>query len=89
MQSETKSPDTLLRLKVITGTVISDKMDKTIVVRITDRTKHPKYKKIMKTHSKFKAHDAKNEAKVGDTVKIVETRPISKDKRWRLIGVSK
>ena len=73
--------------KTRTGRVISDKMDKTIVVIIEDRVQHPLYKKIVKTTNKFKAHDEKNECAIGDTVKIMETRPLSKDKRWRLVEI--
>ncbi len=69
------------------GTVVSDKMDKTIVVAVEDSVQHPLYKKILKRTSKFKAHDENNECKVGDRVSIMETRPISKDKRWRLARV--
>ncbi len=75
--------------RIYTGTVISDKMQKTIIVRTSHLSKHPKYHKIMKHYSKFKAHDEKNTAKVGDTVKITETRPLSKDKRFRLLEVIK
>ena len=73
--------------KTRTGKVTSDKMDKTIVVAIEDRVRHPLYKKIMKKTYKLKAHDEKNECKIGDTVKVMETRPLSKDKRWRLVEV--
>lgn len=75
--------------KEFTGTVISDKMQKTIIVRITRMAKHPKYKRIIKRYSKFKVHDEKNIAKVGDMVWIQETRPLSKDKRFRIIEVLK
>ena len=73
--------------KTRVGKVVSDKMDKTIVVAVETNVKHPLYKKIMKRTTKFKAHDEKNECGIGDKVKIMETRPISKDKRWRLIDV--
>lgn len=73
--------------KVRIGIVVSDKMEKTIVVRVDDKKKHPLYSKIMKVSKKFKAHDEKNEAHVGDTVEIMETRPLSKDKRWRLVRI--
>ena len=73
--------------KVRTGKVVSDKMDKTIVVAVEDHVKHPLYKKIIKKTYKLKAHDEKNECNVGDTVKVMETRPLSKDKRWRLVEV--
>ncbi len=73
--------------KTRTGKVVSNKMDKTIVVAIEDNVKHPLYGKIIKTTKKFKAHDEKNECNVGDKVKIMETRPISKDKNWRLVEI--
>jgi small subunit ribosomal protein S17 len=73
--------------KTRTGKVVSDKMDKTIVVAVEDHVKHPLYKKIVKRTYKLKAHDEKNECNVGDTVKVMETRPLSKDKRWRLVEV--
>lgn len=73
--------------KTRTGTVVSDKMDKTIVVAVKDSVKHPLYKKIIKRTVKFKAHDESNECGIGDRVQIMETRPISKDKRWRLVKV--
>ena len=73
--------------KTRVGVVVSDKMDKTIVVAVKDSVQHPLYKKIMKRTVKFKAHDEKNECGVGDRVKIMETRPISADKRWRLVQI--
>ena len=73
--------------KTRVGKVVSDKMDKTIVVAIEDNVKHPKYGKVIKRTIKFKAHDENNECREGDTVKIMETRPLSKDKRWRLVEV--
>lgn len=73
--------------KTMTGTVVSDKMDKTIVVAIEDRVKHPLYNKIVKRTYKLKAHDENNECSVGDKVKVMETRPLSKDKRWRLLEI--
>ena len=69
------------------GKVVNDKMDKTITVAIEDHVKHPLYGKIVKKTVKFKAHDEKNECNIGDTVKIMETRPLSKDKRWRLVQI--
>ena len=69
------------------GIVVSDKMDKTIVVAVEDHVKHPLYKKIIKRTYKLKAHDEKNECAIGDTVKVMETRPLSKDKRWRLVEI--
>ena len=73
--------------KVRTGKVVSDKMDKTIVVAVVDNVKHPLYNKIVKRTYKLKAHDENNEAHIGDTVKVMETRPLSKDKRWRLVEI--
>ena len=73
--------------KVRVGKVISDKMDKTVVVAISDRVAHPLYKKIVKHTVKFKAHDEENACGIGDTVMIMETRPISKDKRWRVVEI--
>jgi small subunit ribosomal protein S17 len=73
--------------KTRVGKVVSDKMDKTIVVAIEDNVKHPKYGKVIKNTVKFKAHDENNECREGDTVKIMETRPLSKDKRWRLVEI--
>ena len=73
--------------KVRTGKVVSDKMDKTIVVAVVDNVKHPLYGKIVKRTYKLKAHDENNECHVGDRVKVMETRPLSKDKRWRLVEI--
>ena len=73
--------------KTRTGKVVSDKMDKTIVVAVEDHVKHPLYNKIVTRTYKLKAHDENNECKVGDTVKVMETRPLSKDKRWRLVEI--
>ena len=73
--------------KTRVGTVVSDKMDKTIVVAIQDSVQHGLYKKIVKRTYKLKAHDEKNECGIGDTVRVMETRPLSKDKRWRLVEV--
>lgn len=73
--------------KTRTGMVISDKMDKTIVVAVIDNVRHPLYKKIVKRTVKFKAHDEQNACGIGDTVMIMETRPISKDKRWRVVEI--
>ena len=70
--------------KVLVGTVASDKMDKTIVVRVTRRVKHPIYKKYIRRHNRFKAHDPENKCRIGDTVRIIESRPLSKEKRWRV-----
>ena len=73
--------------KTRVGTVVYDKMDKTIVVAVKDSVQHPLYKKILKRTVKFKAHDEKNECGAGDRVMIMETRPISKDKNWRLVKI--
>ena len=73
--------------KTRVGMVVSDKMDKTIVVAVKDSVQHPLYKKILKRTVKFKAHDENNECGVGDRVEIMETRPLSADKRWRLVRV--
>jgi len=75
--------------KEFIGTVISDKMQKTVIVRTMRLSKHPKYSKIIKRYNKFKAHDEKNVAKIGDTVRIEETRPLSKDKRFRVVSILK
>ena len=69
------------------GKVVSDKMDKTIVVAIEDSVKHPLYNKVIKRTYKLKAHDENNECRIGDRVKVMETRPLSKDKRWRLVEI--
>ncbi|MBQ7009568.1 MAG: 30S ribosomal protein S17 [Ruminococcus sp.] len=73
--------------KTRVGKVVSDKMDKTVVVAIVDNVKHPLYKKIIKRTIKLKAHDEKNECKIGDRVEVMETRPLSKDKRWRVTNI--
>ena len=73
--------------KTRTGVVVSDKMDKTIVVEIRTRVRHPLYGKIMNKTTKLKAHDEGNTAGIGDTVRVMETRPLSKDKRWRLVEI--
>jgi 30S ribosomal protein S17 len=73
--------------KTRTGMVVSDKMDKTVVVAVIDNVRHPLYKKIVKRTVKFKAHDENNACGIGDTVMIMETRPISKDKRWRVVEI--
>lgn len=69
------------------GKVVSDKMDKTIVVAVIDNVKHPLYNKIVKRTYKLKAHDENNQCSIGDRVKVMETRPLSKDKRWRLVEI--
>jgi small subunit ribosomal protein S17 len=77
------------RHKQYTGVVLSDKMMKTVVVGVTRMMKHAKYSRIMKLHNKFKAHDEKSVAKMGDIVRIEETRPLSKDKRYRVVEIVK
>ena len=86
MRKETFTVERNLR-KTRTGKVVSNKMDKTIVVAIVNHVKHPLIGKIVKKTVKLKAHDEKNECTIGDTVKVMETRPISKDKRWRLVEI--
>ncbi len=73
--------------KTRVGTVVSDKMDKTVVIAINDNVRHPLYKKIVKRTVKLKAHDELNECRVGDRVEVTETRPLSKDKRWRVSNI--
>ena len=75
--------------KVMVGKVVSDKMDKTVVVAVETSVRHKVYNKIVKRTYKLKAHDEQNECKIGDTVKVMETRPLSKDKRWRVVEVMK
>ena len=85
-EDETVSEARNLR-KTRTGVVVSDKMDKTVVVAIEDSVRHPLYKKIIKRTVKLKAHDENNECRVGDRVRLMETRPLSKDKRWRVAEI--
>ena len=73
--------------KTMVGTVVSDKMDKTVVVAVETRVKHPIYQKTVKRTYKLKAHDEENKCKSGDIVKVMETRPLSKDKRWRVVEI--
>jgi small subunit ribosomal protein S17 len=73
--------------KTYTGHVVSDKMNKTVVVKVTRLAMHPAYKKIIKKVETFKAHDEKNECNIGDQVSIIESRPISKDKRWKVVDI--
>ena len=75
--------------KVMVGKVVSDKMDKTVVVAVETSVRHKVYNKIVKRTYKLKAHDEQNECKIGDTVKVMETRPLSKDKRWRVVEIMK
>jgi len=87
IRKETKIVEDRNLRKTRTGKVVSDKMDKTITVAVEDHVKHPLYGKIVKKTYKLKAHDENNECKIGDTVKVMETRPLSKDKRWRLVEI--
>ena len=73
--------------KTMTGVVVSNKMDKTVVVKVERRFSHPVFKKVVKTTKKYKVHDEKNECLEGDFIRIQETRPLSKEKRWRLLGI--
>lgn len=86
-EQATVTPEKRHTRKVRIGTVVSDKMDKTVIVRVERQFAHPIYKKIIKRTTRFKAHDEQNDAHVGDKVRIMETRPISKDKRWRVVEV--
>jgi len=81
--------ETLVRgyRKTRTGIVVSDKMDKTVVVEVRTKVRHPLYGKMVNKTTKFKAHDENNECGIGDTVRIMETRPLSKDKRWRIVEI--
>lgn len=75
------------RRKILIGRVTSDKMDKTIVVQVERLKQHTRYGKVLRFHNKYKVHDEKNSAKMGDTVKIIESQPISKEKRWALVEI--
>ncbi|HBH61938.1 MAG TPA: 30S ribosomal protein S17 [Nitrospiraceae bacterium] len=75
--------------KIYTGNVVSDKMNKTVVVAVTRTTQHPVYKKTIKKITKFKAHDEENKCKTGDRISIIESRPLSKDKRWKVLDIVK
>jgi len=75
------------RKNLLTGTVVSDKMDKTVVVKVTRSIRHPLFNKMVRRAKKYKAHDHKNECRIGDAVQIVETRPLSKGKRWRVLEI--
>ena len=83
----TDTVETKKLTRTLVGVVTSDKMDKTVVVAVIDNVRHPLYKKIVKRTVKFKAHDEQNACGIGDTVMIMETRPISKDKRWRVVEI--
>ena len=86
-QEQAKSATEVRQRRVLTGTVVSDKMEKTIVVQVQRRYKHPRYRKYVSERIRYKAHDENNEAKIGDTVRIVSSRPLSRDKRWILQAV--
>ena len=73
--------------KVRTGRVVSDRMEKTVIVQVADLKSHPLYKKVMRQRTRFKAHDEQNQCRVGDLVRIMETRPLSRDKRWRVVEI--
>jgi small subunit ribosomal protein S17 len=88
-EETTESTGQERRKRHLIGTVVSNKMDKTCVVQVTRRYRHPKYKKYVNERTRYKAHDEKNEAQIGDQVEIVEARPMSRDKRWRLQAVLK
>jgi|TARA_B110001454_G_C12616796_1_gene391143 small subunit ribosomal protein S17 len=79
--------DDQVNKKIMTGVVVSNKMDKTVVIKVERRFSHPVFKKVVKTTKKYKVHDEKNECLEGDLVRIQETRPLSKEKRWRLLGI--
>ena len=85
--SETTPTEERNSRKVLQGVVVSDKMDKTIVVMVEERVKHPLYGKVMTKSSRVKAHDENNEAGIGDRVRVMETRPLSAQKRWRLVEI--
>ncbi|HJE51948.1 MAG TPA: 30S ribosomal protein S17 [Tessaracoccus flavescens] len=87
MSEETTTTEERSRRKVLSGVVVSDKMDKTIVVLVEDRVKHPLYGKVMTKSSRLKAHDEENSAGIGDRVRVMETRPLSAQKRWRLVEI--
>ena len=87
MSAENTTTQERGRRKVVQGVVVSDKMDKTIVVLVEDRVKHPLYGKVMTKSSRLKAHDENNEAGIGDRVRVMETRPLSAQKRWRLVEI--
>jgi small subunit ribosomal protein S17 len=86
-QHEAEGEGAVRRKRELVGIVVSNKMDKTVVVQVVRRYKHPKYKKYVNERQRYKAHDEKNDANIGDRVTIVESRPLSKDKRWRLQSV--
>ncbi|GAA4201136.1 30S ribosomal protein S17 [Actinocatenispora rupis] len=87
MSETTEQTDQRARRKVREGLVVSDKMDKTVVVAVEDRVKHPLYGKVMRRTNKLKAHDEQNQCGVGDRVRLMETRPLSATKRWRVVEI--
>ncbi|HRI06645.1 MAG TPA: 30S ribosomal protein S17 [Nannocystaceae bacterium] len=87
MSETQETQDTQRHRRVLQGTVVSDKMDKTIVVQVIRRYKHPRYRKYVSERLRYKAHDERNEAKLGDVVRIVSSRPLSREKRWRLQAI--
>jgi small subunit ribosomal protein S17 len=87
MSEQTATPEERTARKVREGLVVSDKMDKTVVVVVEDRVKHALYGKVMRRTSKLKAHDEQNECGIGDRVQIMETRPLSATKRWRVVSI--
>jgi small subunit ribosomal protein S17 len=87
MTDETATPSERNARKVREGLVVSDKMDKTVVVSVEDRRKHARYGKVMRQTARLKAHDENNECGIGDIVRVMETRPLSKDKRWRVVEI--
>ena len=87
MSDEQTANEERSRRKVRTGVVVSDEMDKTVLVRIDRKVRHPRYKKIVNRSSRLAAHDETNDAHVGDTVRLMETRPLSKSKRWRVVEI--
>jgi len=86
-ETQEQTTDAQRQRRVVTGIVVSDKMEKTIVVQVQRRFKHPRYRKYVSERIRYKAHDENNEAKTGDTVRIVSCRPLSRDKRWMLQSV--
>jgi small subunit ribosomal protein S17 len=86
VEQQQSSPQRAFR-KVRVGRVVSDRMDKTVVVQISDLKAHPLYKKVVQRRVRFKAHDESNECRIGDLVRVMETRPLSRDKRWRVVEV--
>jgi small subunit ribosomal protein S17 len=88
MQTNTNTPEKKKSVKVRRGVVLSNKMDKTVVVEVIRRFQHAKYEKMLKRRIRYKAHDAENKCNIGDVVVIEETRPMSKDKRWRVVEIA-